>query len=226
MNMSRILFGPMLVTLGLLLLADRYFGTMENLFSHWWPLAFVSAGIAHFVSRPRYLFGSFTLVLLGFILLNIAGAASGDIFALVWPALLVAGGALMLVRPRDFFRRAGSDNRQIRAFTALNRQHLTAGPDVLSRASVIAVLGATVLDLGDAKMSDNNDSLVQIFTCLGNVRILVPQTWYVSAGGLPLLGGWSNKTYLGTSAYNNESTLSVYVVSLLGWVTIDQSEEQ
>ena len=72
-------------------------------------------------------------------------------------------------------------------------------------------MGGIEVDLREADIQGRAD--ISIFTFWGGVEIKVPPTWRVTVRGLPLLGGWDDKTL--EPADPNAPELVVHVTTIM-----------
>ncbi|TVR36158.1 MAG: hypothetical protein EA388_04740, partial [Nitriliruptor sp.] len=96
MTRSQLVAGVLLITAGVLLLADRA-GAVDawQVFSTGWPAILILAGVAQILTRPRNLLGGTVLAGLGIALLAwTLGYVTS--LALLWPLLLIALGVWLM----------------------------------------------------------------------------------------------------------------------------------
>jgi hypothetical protein len=97
---GRVLFGLALIALGLVFLLDRA-GVLDagRTIADWWPVAVIALGAVQLFDRPRSLLGPGIVIGVGMILLLFTtDVITGSVFALLWPALLIAIGLAILFR--------------------------------------------------------------------------------------------------------------------------------
>lgn len=187
MTRSQLVFGVLLIAVGVLLLVDR-----ADLLDAWalfevgWPAILLLAGTAQVITRPRNLLGGAILAGLGLALFTwTLGYVTS--LAVLWPLLLIALGIwLMAARWPSPERIAGlgdSGNDIVVVFD--DRVVQRSGP--FAGGSVTAVFGDVRLDLRDAWL-DPSGTVLQVTTVFGDLDLEVPEGWRVTVSGPELLG--------------------------------------
>lgn len=223
MNAGRLLFGSVVVTLGVVFLLDSA-GALDagDALAHWWPAAIVALGVFHFASArgPR----ASTLVLAG-AGLGLLGVTSGlfgaDAWDYVWPVALVLVGLWILL---GWGRRYGirpSDDEEVDGIAVLGSARLATRSHSFRRASLTSILGGITLDLTEA-LPVPGGAEVSVTALLGSVAILVPRGWLVEIRGLPLLGGWDDTTDR-NAVGSGAPRLEVQALVALGGVEVKHS---
>lgn len=192
-RVPQLLFGLLLLVAGIVLLLSRL-DIVEvsfwGLVGTWWPLLVVAVGLAALVTVPRAWPGPVVMIAIGVVLQLVRlDVLDLDIGSLLWPVLLIAVGLGLLIR----FGRAPSDSAESIRSTVFwwGSARRTSSPQFRS-AVLTAVMGGIELDLRQAGIQGRAD--ISVFTFWGGVEIKVPPTWRVTVRGLPLLGGWEDKT--------------------------------
>lgn len=216
-RVPQLLFGLILLGLGVALLLSRL-DIVEvsfwQLLGTWWPLLIVAAGVGALATVPRAWPGPVALITIG-VLLQLSRLDFFDfsLGSLVWPLVLIAVGLTLLVR----FGRPPSDSAESIRSTVFwwGSERKTRSPRFRS-AVLTAVMGGIELDLRDAGIEGRAD--VSIFTFWGGVEVKVPPTWRVRVRGLPILGGWEDKTV--DPADPGAPELVVHVTTIMGGAEI------
>lgn len=192
-RIPQLLFGLVLLGLGVVLLLGRL-EIVELSFweivGTWWPLLIVAAGLAALATVPRAWPGPVALVAVGvFLQLARLELFELDLGSLIWPIVLIVIGLTLLVR----FGRPTSDSAESIRSTVFwwGSERRSRSPRFRS-AVLTAVMGGIELDLREADIEGRAD--ISIFTFWGGVEVKVPPTWRVRVRGLPILGGWDDKT--------------------------------
>ena len=217
MTRSQLVFGVLLITVGVLLLFDHA-GAIDawQVFSTGWPTILLLAGAAQVLTRPRNLLGGAVLAGLGVALFAwTLGYVTS--LAVLWPLLLIALGVwLMAGRWPTLGRIDGledSDTDIVAVFD--NRTVTRTGPFV--GGSVTAVFGDIRLDLRHATL-DPAGATVQITTVFGDVDLEVPDSWKVQVSGPELLGDVNLRT--AHHPPDNAPVLQLRVVTIFGDIDI------
>ncbi len=128
------------------------------------------------------------LVLLGVLwLLDALDVVDVLRWSMIWPALVIAVGASMVVgglkgRPGRRQSLAGPDLEEV---VVLGDRDLIAGP-TFAGGSVTAVLADVDLDLRGTELVSSPATLV-VTTVMGEVMVHIPPTWRVQTSGSALL---------------------------------------
>jgi predicted membrane protein len=194
---GRILLGLVLIALGVLFLLDRA-GALEagEAIRDWWPVAIIAVGALQLFDRPRSLLGPVIVIGVGVVLLLFTtDVVRGSVFAVLWPALLIAIGVGILFRhgggPR--VSAEGSSEDVVRATAVFGGHEVASRSAAFRGGSATAVFGGVTLDLRDARL-DPEGARIDVTAIFGGVEILVPRGWRVTTSGTPILGGIDNKT--------------------------------
>ncbi|WEF35180.1 LiaI-LiaF-like domain-containing protein [Pseudoduganella chitinolytica] len=206
---AQVVVGLAVIVIGFLFLFDNLGWLDLDIGVQFWPVVLVGAGVLK-IAQARSGRGSATgaiLVLAGVVLLLRALGWLHIGWNVLGPALMIGGGALLVVRSagrRHLAGRAGS------AGVRLDKDGDTATEDIVN---VTAVLGAhrrrmatqhfrggeiTVLmagcdlDLRDASL--DGVAVLHVFALMGGIDIKVPTDWTVELEGMPILGGFEDST--------------------------------
>ncbi len=217
MTRSQLVFGVLLITVGVLLLLDRA-GAVDawSLVASGWPAILVLAGAAQVLTRPRNLLGGALLAGLGIALFGwtLGYVAS---LAVLWPLLLIALGIWMMAgRWPAIVRIDGvedSDTDIVAVFDDRTVQRV--GP--FAGGSVTAVFGDVRLDLRRATLGPAG-ATVQVTTVFGDVDLEVPDGWRVRVSGPELLGDVNLRA--AHDPPEDAPTLQLRVVTIFGDVDI------
>lgn len=188
------------------------FGTI---FSEWWPLLIVIAGIVSFASNPNAFTGPLIIVIIGGVLLfSTLDLLEGNVWTYMWPLIIIAIGLSILFNRKGIHMK-GDESSDVRIFVAFSGQERRVTSSQFAHSEVTALFGGAVLDLRNAGIQDG--ATVQVFAAFGGVDILVPRSCKVDVSGLPLFGGWDDKTTPDASATN---TLHIRGTVLFGGVGV------
>ena len=191
-SLGQVLLGVLVVLAGVVLLLERT-GAVEidlgALVGTLWPLVIVLVGLVALLLVPRAWFGPVVILAVGVVLLlDRLGVADVDVWDYLWPVAVILIGLGITFG-------AGSRSEDQDRITAIafwwgaERRTRTRA---FRSASLTAIMGGVELDLRDAGIE--GAARVDVFTFWGGVDIKVPRGWDVRVSGLPLLGGWEDKT--------------------------------
>lgn len=213
----QLLLGLLLVAIGGTALLGRL-GVVDidlgELVSTWWPMLIVLVGIAALVSVPRAWVGPAIIILVGAVLqfdrLDLITVSFWDIF---WPSVLLLVGVVLVAR----YARGPGENRNTINSTVMwwGSNPRTSSQDFRG-GSLTAVMGGIEADLRAAGIQGRAE--VSAFVFWAGIEIKVPPTWRVTVRGLPILGGWEDKTVAPLDP--NAPELIVHVTAIMGGVEI------
>lgn len=214
----QLLLGLALIGAGAIALLDRL-GVIEanlwTLLGTWWPLIVIGVGLAALISVPRAWVGPTAIIALGvFLQLQRLDVVEIGFWEFAWPVLLMLVGIALITR---WARQGGGDDQDV-----INSSVLWWGSERRTRSqsfkggSLTAVMGGIELDLREAGVVDRAE--VAVFVFWAGVEIKAPPTWRVTVRGLPVLGGWENKTAAPPDP--NAPELVVHITAIMGGVEI------
>ena len=193
----RKLFGVIIIIFGVLLLLNSAGIADVNIgyiFSHFWPMLLIIIGAFVLLSNPASKVGGVIMLTIG-IVFQLKSLGYFDLFQYMsfWPVLLI------LIGPWIVFGRGPKwDTDSNDSFSALG---LFSGSSVRSVSqqfqggSATALFGGVEIDLREAQITpEQMEARVEVFVAFGGIEIVVPQGWNVIIKGIPLFGGWDNKT--------------------------------
>ncbi len=194
MNRGRILVGLVLITLGVLFLLDQN-NVLDSgdLIADWWPVVFVVAGFLYLSFSPRHVMVPAVLVIIGLALL----ARSLDFVpdwvpTIFWPLVLVGVGLWVM-----FGSGLGAPHLQrgdrVNSLVAFFGREVVNESQQFGGGSIFNVFGSTEVDLRRAQPVPEGAAM-DVVVAFGGVDIVVPEGWKVEVKGIPLFGGWSDKT--------------------------------
>lgn len=221
---SQVLLGVMAIALGVLFLLDN----LDIIdFRHalpFWPLVLIVVGVVKMCdtrSRDGLLLGGVLAGVGVVMLLNRLGFFYVSWRAL-WPLALIALGVAIVLRPRrlrqptvslakDHLERA--DHLDVTAILGGFQRQVTT--QNLRGGEITAILGGCELDLRDASIA--GEAVIDIFVVMGGITIKCPADWTVVLEGMPILGGFDEKT---ARPPDNSKRLVVRGYAILGGVEI------
>ncbi len=191
MNWGRLYFGSIIVAVGVILLLDNT-GTVDagDIFSTWWPVLVITAGLLMLAANPGRWIMPLLVTAVGVALL-LSTLDVVDIGDFLWPAILVVVGLVVM-----FGRNAGGGSSDtgstVSNFTVFSGSELASHSDSFEGGSVSALFGGVELDLRDAQLAP--DAVLDVFTAFGGVEVIVRDGWDVVVKGFPIFGAVENAT--------------------------------
>ncbi|MFD8499877.1 hypothetical protein [Amycolatopsis sp. NPDC059657] len=214
MRLVRLWVGIVLVAVGVFGILDAAgivgFGVTVG---RWWPLAVIGLGLSAMWSERRVSFGPVAVTGLGLMLL--AGQLEWADRDLFWPALLLLAGAALLA---GLWRRETGRPAREDSLVMFGGAKTVDRSEHFRHADVAAIFGGATLDLRHAHV--DGEASVDAFALFGGVDVLVPKDWQVTIGGLPILGGYDDKTTGGDEPRPDAPHLKVNATAVFGGVGV------
>jgi predicted membrane protein len=222
------------VILGLIIVALGVIYTLDNLgiiyadsFIRLWPLLIVLYGLSKIVqgdAMPQKLWGAFWVLVGGLWLLDKLNVIYFSIWDL-WPLILVVIGASMIwgrSRGQSRFVMGGSpvvgdSNSTINALAFMGGFKRSNDSQDFRGGEATAIMGGCEIDLRKASIKEG-EAVLDLTAIMGGIEIWVPEDWKVTLKGVPLLGGFEDKTH--PTGLESTKSLVVRGYSIMGGVEI------
>ena len=198
MKLSNVLWGIVLVVVGVIFGLNALDITNINLFfDGWWTLfIIVPSFIDLFKDKDKT--GSLVGILIGVgLLLACQGILS---FSLIWklafPVLLVVFGLSLIFKDvingkiKNKIKELNKNSNLTEYCATFGGQDLSFSGDKFEGCNLTAVFGGIKCDLRDAKLE--NETIINVTAVFGGIDILVPDDAVVKVKSFPLFGGVSN----------------------------------
>lgn len=198
----RTIYGVLILAVGVLALAGSlgYIEINGGLWFTFWPVILLAIGLVNLLDEPKNYFFSGVMLLLGGVFLarnlGVELFRGLDFWGIFWPLVIIAVGLqLMTSRGRGsiFGHRqtvSGDDLDIVRIFSggdvSVESQDFTGG-------DVVTIFGGADVDLRNAQIK-GKPAKMDVVTIFGGANIIVPEGWKVKVTGVPIFGGWSNRT--------------------------------
>lgn len=221
----QLLVGLIVIILGVLY-------TLENvgvLYAHdylkFWPILLVFYGVSRIVqceTTPQKMWGVFWALIGTFMVLDRLDILYFSVWDL-WPLIFVVLGLSLILgssrRQRSFLGMStvGDSSSTINAFAMLGGFKRANDSQDFRGGEATAIMGGCELDLRRASIQQS-EAVLHLVAIMGGVEIRVPEDWTVSLQGVPLLGGFEDKTH--TSVPESNKRLVVRGYAIMGGVEI------
>jgi len=225
---GRLLFGLVLVTVGLLWTLDNLGLVEAGEVLRWWPLLLVAYGFVRVTGLDgirRVVSGSLFLLAGGWMLLRELDVIHVSIFRM-WPVFMIVLGFAMVWRS---MRGAGSDrdaserSAYPRPFAFMGGVERNIDSDSLVGLEATAVMGGIEADLRGAKPR-GRQVVAEVFAWWGGIDLIVPEDWRVVTEVTPIMGGVEDSTKVeGDEA---AATLIVRGLVVMGGVEIRNTKTE
>jgi predicted membrane protein len=206
--LGQVVVGLLVVAMGVLFLLDNLgYLSMRHALS-FWPIALIVAGAAMLASQEKRDGQVSGLVVIGVglvVLLKHMGLFYIR-WNMVWPVLLIVGGGLIVFRTlgggraaRVSLDKAGATPENAIDITAIlgGVERRIVSPDFRG-GEISALLGGCELDLRACSIV--KEAVINVFTVCGGISIKVPPDWTVVLDGVPVAGGFAQKTAVAPDA--------------------------
>jgi hypothetical protein len=219
----RMWLGGLLVVFGGLWLLDA----LEVLdagavIDRWWPLAVIALGAAGAVTQRRLSLGPVVVMGIGTVLL-VDQLVEVDMDAYLWPLLAVAVGGWLLVTLGRRGAPAPSSVDRESTFALFGGSETRNRSPHFQHANVAAVMGGATLDLREAHVDPG--ARVDALALFGGVDVIVPQGTRVALHGLPVFGGYGDKTVTDGVLPDDAPVLDVNATAIFGGVEVKNARD-
>lgn len=246
-DLPRMVFGAILIVLGLLFTLDRFDIIDAGSFWDYWSLILIAVGIAKLMQpqgAPGRGFGGVLVVFGILILLDNLDIIEYSVWDF-WPLILIVIGISLLLRatgvrccgaqpspPPLSGPAAGSEPR---AEAGEQPQPSTMGPERVYATAILggverrvtsndfrggsltAVMGGCEVDLRQAGIS-SSPAVLDVFAMWGGIDLRVPPEWTVKIEGTPIMGAIEDHTSPGRG--NASQVLIIRGAAIMGGVEI------
>lgn len=198
-NLSRILWGIVLIFIGVIWGLNRTGVADINIFfDGWWTLFIIVPSITSLFESGSNKTSSIIFLVIG-ILFLLASQGLFE-FEILWEILLPAiviliGLSLIFGHKVDFNVKEKTkclDSKDTESiFAAFGEQNVSKSGEKFEKANLNAIFGAVKLDLRDAKLE--KETVIGAWAIFGGIEILVPEDCIVKVKATPVFGGVSNE---------------------------------
>jgi hypothetical protein len=169
------------------------------------------------VAERRISLGPTVLFVIGALLL-VAQLDVAKIDAVVWPVVAILAGLWLLVNRSGWGRSRDLTSDRPDVVAVLGGADTSARSQHFRHANVSAVFGGATLDMREARLDPG--ATVDALALFGGVDVIVPQGWRVDLGGLPIFGGYDDKTTAAGDLSPDAPVLRVAATAIFGGVDV------
>lgn len=218
-SLARLFAGLLVIAVGVGILLNS-FGVINfgEIVKHWWPLIPIGVGIVGIISNPRQWVWSALFAIAGVaFLLRQLGYVDFNVAGLIWPTVIIIAGLSIIFQGKAWGSKPTEDTDDITNATVLfSGQNARNMSQNYQGGDVTAIFGGVDLDLRDAKIKDN--VTLTVLAACGGVDIKVPEGWAVKVTGMPVFGGWEDKTTKPTD--KNAPRLTIKATCIFGGFSV------
>lgn len=215
----QLIIGFIIITLGVLYLLQNFGVLYARDYTKFWPLLLVLFGISRIVQSdhmPQKIWGGFWVIVGSLWVLDHLDVLYFSIWEL-WPLVLVAIGLSLIWRPsrRRFAGVGGTiiedSDSQINAFAMLGGFKRSNDSQDFRGGEITAIMGGCEIDLRRAVIRES-EAVLEVVAIMGGVELRVPEDWQVVLQGVPVLGGYEDKTHQQQGEMRKRLIVKGYVV--------------
>jgi len=218
---KRTVIGILILAVGLLALAGSFgYVKIDGLIRTFWPILLIAIGLINLIDEPKnYVFSGIMAIVGTLLLLRNLGFEYFErlrFWEMIWPLAIIALGLWILTSkgPRGMFGRGEVSEDIVENIVLFSGAETINISQNFKGGNIFAMFGGVDLDLRGAKIM-NMPAKMDIFVAFGGVDLKVPEEWKVMVTGIPLFGGWGNKTRLSKDP-NREVDLVINGFALFG----------
>jgi len=217
----RLIIGVVIVAVGALALFMNLGFDIDASIWDYWPLILVLFGLSRLLQPREYrstLSGLIFLVLGTFLLLNNLEVINFG-FSELWPVIIIIVGISII---RHGFGTPGGnalDTEYINLNAILGGGEYNFSSKSLKGGSIAAFMGGAKIDLRQADTQED-PMVIDAFSVMGGIEIVVPRNWEITVKGTPILGGMENKTTFESSPDGTSRKLLIKGTTIMGGVEV------
>lgn len=213
-SLGQLVLGTVVILAGVVLLLDRMnVVSAGSVWSVFWPMLVTAFGVASLLVVPRAWLGPLLVTALGvYWLLEVFDVVEVSAWTYVLPIAIIVLGLSILAASTGH----GSDGDRVNGLVFFWGSQRRTFSQRFRSAGLTSIFGGIDLDLRGANIVGR--ARVDAFALFGGVDLKVPPTWRVVVTGLPLFGGWTDKTT--PPAHPDAPELDLHVVAIFGGVTV------
>lgn len=225
-NLSRVLWGIVLIFIGVIWGLNRTGVADINIFfDGWWTLFIIVPSAISFFEKGNNKVSSLIFLIIGVLLLL---AAQGLFeFEILWeillPAIVVIIGLFLIfgnkIKADVKEKINNADFSNVEVITAtFGEQNINKSGEKFEKANLDAVFGAIKLDLRDADLK--SETYIKASAIFAGITILVPKDVEVKIKSTPIFGGVTSESMGEKANKNAKKTVYVDGFALFGGIEI------
>jgi predicted membrane protein len=224
---SQTIIGFLIVLVGVLFLLDNLDIIELGDVFRYWPVLIIALGLVRMTGAVGSVgrFIGLVITVFGVLLLLEKLYVIRFHFWEWWPLILVAIGGSLLLNSRS---RAStivgvgsgtvvSPDSTLSLFACMSGFKRTVTSDDFRAGDLTAIMGGCEVDFRQASIK-NSPATINCFTFWGGINLKIPSDWTVSLQGVPILGGFDDKTHPPQGGY--EKRLVITGQAIMGGVEI------
>ncbi|CDF57524.1 LiaF transmembrane domain-containing protein [Thermobrachium celere] len=211
--------GLILIIMGILLiLSQMKLIDFNSLIKVYWPSLIAIYGIYICIEQRRITSAGLSFVIIGLIVqLWHLDLLPGQFKQYLWPTILIIIGISLIFTQNVTSKKNNyREDRYLDYFAILSSLDTVNVSNDFRGGSITAIMGGAEVDLSQCNMQIESAQLI-LTAIMGGIEIKLPRDWRVVVTGIPILGGWENKT---NTPYEYTKTLYIKCTAILGGIEI------
>jgi predicted membrane protein len=212
--------------LGLFIIILGVLYTLENLgivYAHdylrFWPVLLILYGATRVIqceTTRQKGWGIFWIIVGSFMVLDRLDLVYFSVWDL-WPLVLVLLGISLIWKPSGRTMRwsgvvsVGESSNTINALALMGGFKRANDSQDFQGGEATAIMGGCEIDLRKASIQQG-EAVMNLFSVMGGIEIWVPEDWKVVLQGVPILGGFEDKTHPTSAESNKRLVVRGYAV--------------
>ncbi|MGM8364821.1 LiaF transmembrane domain-containing protein [Virgibacillus sp. W0181] len=214
--LGRFWIGLILILFGVgFLLQQADMWDFFSVFSTWWPLILIGVGIIQLTNRA--ISGLLAIGIGGLFLVN--QWVDVNLLAYLWPLILILVGLVFIFSRNSHVKNSLHSDRSIQSLSLFSGTEIKSQSQQFEGGNVTAIFGGAEIDLRDTAISSSGAAL-DLTALFGGIEIRVPENVRIEVTGMPIFGGWENKTRQTVDKDDNLPLLRIKCVAAFGGVEI------
>lgn len=196
-----------------------------DIISIWWPLIIIFIGLIQITNKSISNTSGLIIIGIGaFFQLRELGIITQSLGSLLWPIVFIIIG-IKIIFSRSDKKFLGKGIKEVSdeyidyftLFSGIENKNISKN---FKGGKVTAIFGGADIDLRKSELA-REGAVLDLTVAFGGIDILVPEGWKVIVTGIPIFGGWSNKTKeYEESSLNDGLVLKVRCVAAFGGIDI------
>lgn len=216
---KRTWIGVFIIVIGLGFLLDQAnIIPFSVMLADWWPLVFILIGVVQLIFHTQTaIFTGPIFIIVGALLL-LHQFTDYHIVAYIWPLVIIYIGFIFIFFQAKHDKHV-DENNLLQSLSLFSGSEIKSRSNPLQGGSIIAVFGGSEIDLREAVITDDQIT-IEITSVFGGVSLKVPEDIRVQISGVPIFGGWEDKTRHRDSENDNYPVLHLKCITVFGGVEI------
>lgn len=215
----QLILGLFIVTLGVLYTLENLGIVYASEFLRFWPVFLVLYGVSRVIqceTTGQKVWGIFWIFVGSFMVLDRLDIIYFSVWDL-WPLIFVVLGISLIWRPsrrklgfQGVFSVDDSSNT-INALALMGGFKRANDSQDFQGGEATAIMGGCEIDLRKASIQQE-EAVMNLFSVMGGIEIWVPEDWKVVLQGVPILGGFEDKTHPASAESTKRLVVRGYAV--------------